>query len=99
MVLEQDICGGGPSGRNGGFVHGWWEQAPYLVERYGTDQGLDIAREADEVVDGIDAWCEEHGVDAWFVKAGYLTVNAFPNRITTGTRSSRGSARWASASS
>ena len=21
VLLEQDICGGGPSGRNGGFVH------------------------------------------------------------------------------
>ena len=24
VVLEADICGGGPSGRNGGFLHGWW---------------------------------------------------------------------------
>src|SRR4029078_3300081 len=23
-ILERDICGGGPSGRNGGFVTGWW---------------------------------------------------------------------------
>ena len=32
VLLEQDICGGGPSGRNGGFVHGWWESLGYLVE-------------------------------------------------------------------
>jgi glycine/D-amino acid oxidase-like deaminating enzyme len=80
VLLEQDICGGGPSGRNGGFVHGWWEQAPYLVDRYGQDAGLAIAREADEVVDGIGDWCKQHDVDAWYVKAGYLTINAFPNR-------------------
>ena len=24
VLLEQDICGGGPSGRNGGFVNSWW---------------------------------------------------------------------------
>jgi glycine/D-amino acid oxidase-like deaminating enzyme len=78
VILEQDICGGGPSGRNGGFVHGWWEQLPYLVERYGAEDGLAIAREADEVVDGIGAWCDEHGVDAWFHKSGYLTAHAFP---------------------
>ena len=35
VLLEQDICGGGPSGRNGGFVHGWWENVPYLARRYG----------------------------------------------------------------
>ena len=29
-ILEQDICGGGPSGRNGGFLHGWWDQLPLL---------------------------------------------------------------------
>lgn len=80
MLLEQDICGGGPSGRNGGFVHGWWEDLPYLADRYGAEAGLAIAREADEVVDGIGAWCAEHGVDAWYRKAGYLTVNAFPRR-------------------
>ena len=35
VLLEQDICGGGPSGRNGGFVHGWWESLGYLTERFG----------------------------------------------------------------
>jgi glycine/D-amino acid oxidase-like deaminating enzyme len=79
VLLEQDICGGGPSGRNGGFVHGWWESLGYLQERFGPDAALALAREADEVVDGIGAWCAAHGVDAHYVKGGYLRVNAFPN--------------------
>jgi glycine/D-amino acid oxidase-like deaminating enzyme len=78
VLLEADICGGGPSGRNGGFLHGWWEYLPYLVERYGQQHGLEIARASDEVVSGIGAWCERHGVDAWFTPRGYLRVNAFP---------------------
>jgi glycine/D-amino acid oxidase-like deaminating enzyme len=78
VLLEQDICGGGPSGRNGGFVHGWWEDLPYLVAQYGEEAGLAIAREADAAVDGIGAFCRENGVDPWFTKAGYLRVNAFP---------------------
>jgi len=77
-ILEADICGGGPSGRNGGFLHGWWEQLPYLVERYGREAGLQLARAADEVVGGIGAWCAEHGVAAWYTPRGYLRVNAFP---------------------
>ena len=77
-ILEADICGGGPSGRNGGFLHGWWENLPYLVELYGADAGLELARSADEVVGGIGAWCEQHGVDAWYTPRGYLRVNAFP---------------------
>ena len=80
VLLEQDICGGGPSGRNGGFVHGWWENLPDLARRYGREGALAIAREADEVVDGIGDWCTRHGVDAWFTKAGYMRVNAFPAR-------------------
>jgi len=78
VLLEQDICGGGPSGRNGGFVHGWWEQLPYLVGKYGPERGMETAREADEVVGGIGDWCERHGVDAWYEPRGFLRVNAFP---------------------
>ncbi len=83
VLLEQDICGGGPSGRNGGFVHGWWEQLPYLVKRYGTRAGIELADAADEVVDGIGEWCTRHGVDAWYSKAGYLAGHAFP-RVDSG---------------
>lgn len=79
VLLEADICGGGPSGRNGGFVHGWWENLPYLVRRFGPEKGLRLAEAADEVVDGIGAWCDKHGVDAHFARRGYLRVNAFPN--------------------
>lgn len=79
VLLEQDICGGGPSGRNGGFVHGWWEQLPYLADLYGAERGLEAARQADEVVGGIGEWCERHGVDAWYVRRGFLRVNAFPD--------------------
>jgi glycine/D-amino acid oxidase-like deaminating enzyme len=78
VLLEADICGGGPSGRNGGFLHGWWENLPYLVERFGPEQGLRIAEAADEVVGGIGDWCAKHRVDARFTPRGYLRVNAFP---------------------
>jgi len=78
VLLEADICGGGPSGRNGGFLHGWWEYLPYLARQYGPEQALEIARASDEVVGGIGAWCAQHGVDAWFTPKGYLRVNAFP---------------------
>ncbi len=78
VLLEADICGGGPSGRSGGFLHGWWEDLPYLVERYGPAEGLRIAEASDEVVAGIGEWCARHGVDAHYVPNGYLRVNAFP---------------------
>ena len=40
VLLEQDICGGGPSGRNGGFVHPWWDQLPLLVELHGEERAI-----------------------------------------------------------
>ena len=76
VLLEQDICGGGPSGRNGGFVHGWWDQLPLLVDIYGSEQALELAWAADESVAGIADFCTRHAVDAWVHRAGYLQMSA-----------------------
>ena len=35
VILEQDICGGGASGRNGGFVLSWWPKLASLAHRFG----------------------------------------------------------------
>jgi glycine/D-amino acid oxidase-like deaminating enzyme len=78
VILEQDICGGGPSGRNGGFAHGWWDQLPLLVKRHGADAALEIARASEAAVDQIGDFCRRHDVDAWFIQSGYLQVSASP---------------------
>ncbi|MGH2380863.1 MAG: NAD(P)/FAD-dependent oxidoreductase [Candidatus Limnocylindria bacterium] len=78
VMLEQDICGGGPSGRNGGFVHAWWDQLPLLVDLHGPDRALEMARASETAVSQIGAFCSRHGVDAWFVQAGYLQASASP---------------------
>ena len=76
VILEQDICGGGPSGRNGGFVHGWWDQLPLLVDRHGADRALEAVGASEEAVQQIGQFCERHDVDAWFVQSGYLQASA-----------------------
>jgi glycine/D-amino acid oxidase-like deaminating enzyme len=78
VLLEADICGGGPSGRNGGFVTNWWDELPTLLERYGEAGALAAAQASEDAVDAIGAWCAEHGVDAWFTRAGSLQVSAAP---------------------
>jgi glycine/D-amino acid oxidase-like deaminating enzyme len=78
VILDSDICGGGPSGRNGGFATGWWDELPTLVERYGADGALATARAVDEAVDAIGAWCRANDVDAWYTKTGALSVSAAP---------------------
>ncbi len=78
VVVERDICGGGPSGRNGGFVNAWWDEIDTLVELYGAERAVAAARAAAESVRAIGAWCGEHRVDAHYRQAGMLVVSTTP---------------------
>lgn len=78
MVLEQAICGSGPSGRNGGFVTAWWDELGRLVETFGAEAAIALGRATAEAVDAIGMWCTDHGVDAWYRKAGYVAASATP---------------------
>ena len=71
-ILEQDICGGGPSGRNGGFASGWWDELDGLIKLYGTESAVMACRAISSSIDGIRRFCEQNRVDAWFRKAGYM---------------------------
>jgi glycine/D-amino acid oxidase-like deaminating enzyme len=81
VVLEQDICGGGPSGRNGGFVTGWWDELPDLVSLHGEEGGAATAHAVGGAVAAVGRWCREHGVDAWFTRAGYLATACSPAQV------------------
>ena len=87
-ILEQDICGGGPSGRNGGFASGWWDEVHSLVNQFGADAAVRTCQALGASIDGIGAFCEEHGVDAWYRKAGYMFA-------ATGPRHEQGCAEMA----
>lgn len=78
VLVEADICGGGPSGRNGGFATNWWDELPTLIERYGETGALAVAGAMEDAVDEIGTWCATHGVDAWYTKAGALQASAAP---------------------
>jgi glycine/D-amino acid oxidase-like deaminating enzyme len=73
-LLERDVCGSGASGRNGGFVGGWWDDAADLVARYGEEGALAACRAAAESVTAIGDWCREHHVDVWYRRVPYLEV-------------------------
>ncbi len=78
VLLEQDICGGGPSGRNGGFVNGFWHGLAEYARRLGDEAALALCRAAAESVREIGAWCQAHRVDAWYLHAGDLGVSVAP---------------------
>jgi glycine/D-amino acid oxidase-like deaminating enzyme len=77
-VLEEDICGGGTSGRNGGFVNAWWDELETLVQQFGEAPALAAAREVAASVHEIGRWCERHRVAAHFRRSGMLTVSTTP---------------------
>ena len=78
VVLEEGICGHGPSGRNGGFVHGYWSHLPRLRERFGDDGARAVATAGEAIVPGVRAFCEREGVDAWLRESGMVRVSAAP---------------------
>jgi putative aminophosphonate oxidoreductase len=71
-VLEQDICGGGASGRNGGFVLSWWPKLASLARLAGLDEAIRIARGSEAAIDEIGCFCRDNKIDADFRKGGWL---------------------------
>jgi glycine/D-amino acid oxidase-like deaminating enzyme len=64
--------------RIGGFVNSMWPNLDSLRSRFGAAAALELARASEGEVDGIGAWCEEEGVDAWYRHGGYLQVSTTP---------------------
>jgi glycine/D-amino acid oxidase-like deaminating enzyme len=77
-LLEAEICGHGPSGRNGGFVHGYWASLPGMLPVLGEEQALELAQSGEQIIPGIRAWAEGRGEDVWLVEAGMLEMSAAP---------------------
>ena len=72
VVVEADVCGGGASGRNGGFVLSWWPKFASLSKLCGTEDALRLARASSDAVIGIGEYCAANGIDAGYHRDGYL---------------------------
>ena len=77
-VLEAEICGWGPSGRNGGFLNGYWTHLHRLRETLGREDALAVARVAAGAIPAVRALCEARGEDVWLREGGYLKVSSAP---------------------
>jgi glycine/D-amino acid oxidase-like deaminating enzyme len=75
-VLEAREIGEGPSGRNGGFLHGYWSSLPTLRAVLGDAGALELARASSGIVPAVRAFCEARGEDVWLREAGLLKVSA-----------------------
>lgn len=72
VVLERDICGGGASGRNGGFCMTWVSKAPLLYGLCGGQETARLIKASQEAVRDIGRFCGEHDIDCEFRHDGWL---------------------------
>jgi putative aminophosphonate oxidoreductase len=72
VIVEADICGGGASGRNGGFAMSFWHHFQALERACGSAEALHLARASCDAVAEIGAFCDQHGIDAGYRHDGWL---------------------------
>jgi glycine/D-amino acid oxidase-like deaminating enzyme len=75
VLLEAEVCGHGPSGRNGGFCETLWSNLPSLRERFDDARALAACEASSASVRAIGEWCKAEGVDAWFRRAGFVLAS------------------------
>jgi glycine/D-amino acid oxidase-like deaminating enzyme len=75
IVLERELAGFGASGRNGGWVSGFFSGPPRVYERRGGREGFaSLQRAMFATVDEIDRLLTKHDIDADFVKGGRISI-------------------------
>jgi glycine/D-amino acid oxidase-like deaminating enzyme len=93
VVLERELAGYGASGRNGGWVSGFFSGPARVYERRGGAEGFAaLQRAMFDTVDEVGRAVAEQQIDADFLKGGQLSVAlnaAQARRLTEEVASSR----------
>ena len=76
VLLEQEFCGFGPSGRNGGFLESYWPALARLRREFGDVEAVRLAGVSAEVFDAVRALDD----DVWLVDAGMIRVSTSPSQ-------------------
>ena len=83
VILEQDVCGGGASGRNGGFVMSWWPKVASLRKFCSAEQALFLAQSSENAISELGQFCQQHGIDAHFTQKGWIWTATTAAHIDT----------------
>ena len=75
-LLEAREIGDGPSGRNGGFLHGYWSSIATLRAVLGDGAALQLAHASSRIVPAVREFLEQRGEDVWLREGGLLKVAA-----------------------
>lgn len=81
VILEQNTCGSGASGRNGGFVMSWWPKVGTIRSLCNTEQTLFLCNSAEKAITELGEFCQKHKIDAHFVQKGWLWTATTPAHI------------------
>src|SRR5712691_9982182 len=76
VLLEAEHCGAGPSGRNGGFLHGYWASLAETRVTLGGQGALELARAGEKVIPAVRAL----RYDVWLREGGMLMVSTAPTQ-------------------
>ncbi|MFO1091331.1 MAG: FAD-dependent oxidoreductase [Hyphomicrobiales bacterium] len=72
VVIDRDICGGGPSGRNSGMLLSAWTKFAALSSLRGEVEALRVVDLSRQAIEGIERFCLENGIDCWFDRVGWI---------------------------
>ena len=80
-VLEQNICGSGASGRNGGFVMSWWPKVGTIRALCNAEQTLFLCNSAEKAISELGEFCKKYDIDAHFTQKGWLWTATTPAHL------------------
>jgi len=80
-IVEADICGGGPSGRNSGMVLSQWAKFRALEAFCGPAGAIALGKAFGQSADDIAAFCQAHGIDAEFRRDGWIWGATCPRQV------------------
>jgi glycine/D-amino acid oxidase-like deaminating enzyme len=78
VIVEDTVCGGGASGKNGGFVHGYWLSSAKWAANFGDDVVRELTHFGALAQDGIRTFCTAPGVDVWWADNGIIKFSGSP---------------------
>jgi glycine/D-amino acid oxidase-like deaminating enzyme len=80
-LLEQDICGGGASGRNGGMALTWWPKLASLVKLCGEQEAVRLGRASEAAIGELGEFCAARGIECDLVRGGMLWTATAPAQL------------------
>ncbi len=81
VLIERDVCGGGASGRNAGYLMSYWTKFLSLEKACGTVEALRIGHASDAAGIDIRDFCREHAIDIDYRQDGWLWAATNPAQI------------------